>query len=162
MGSKDCTISLYKISLKTKVATLEAHQGSICCLTTMKIAGGTYLASGSDQEDGSIIIWDLRNLAKCAVFTRLKGHEAAVVALAGLSDGNTLISGSYDKEICIWNVNQAKIVQKLSGHDNSITSIVLSREKNRFVSAGLDNMVNIWKINYRSGGGGGLVYRTYL
>lgn len=160
MGSKDCTISLYKISLKTKVATLEAHQGSICCLTTMKIGGNTFLASGSDQEDGSIIIWDIRNLAKCAVFTRLKGHEAAVVALAGLSDGNTLISGSYDKEICIWNVNQAKIVQKLSGHDNSITSIILSREKNRFVSAGLDNMVNIWKINYRSGGGGGLLFES--
>ena len=160
LGSKDCTIGLYKISLQAKVATLEGHQGSICCLTTMKIGGGTFLASGSDQEDGSIIVWDLRNLAKCVILTRLKGHEAAVVALAGLSDGNTLISGSYDKEICIWNVNQAKIVQKLSGHDNSITSIILTREKNRFVSAGLDNMVNIWKINYRSGGGGGLVFES--
>lgn len=161
LGSKDCTISLYKISLQSKVASLEAHQGSICCLTTMKIGGGTFLVSGSDQEDGSIIIWDLRNVAKVNIFTRLKGHEAAVVALAGLSDGNTLISGSYDKEICIWNVNQAKIVQKLSGHDNSITSIILTREKNRFVSAGLDNMINIWKINYRSGGGGvGLVFES--
>ena len=46
------------------------------------------------------MIWD--PLEK-KMLNKLQGHTAAVVSLISLDDGQTLISGSYDKEIIVWN-----------------------------------------------------------
>ena len=151
VGSKDNTISLWKVSNNSKIGVLEGHKGSICSLASMKSVKGSYLFSGSDHEDGSIIVWDLQNLNKledCMV-NKLIGHNAAVVALIALQDSQTIISGSYDKEILIWNIYSGKTIQKLAGHNSSITSLNLTKDQNKFISASLDNTINIWKLNYK-------------
>lgn len=151
VGSKDNTISLWRLSTREKIGVLEGHKGSICSLAALKTAKNCYLFSGSDHEDGSIIVWDLldlKNLDDCLV-NRLIGHNAAVVALLSLQDGQTIISGSYDKEILIWNIYSGKTIQRLAGHNSSITSLNLPKDQNRFVSASLDNTINVWKLNYK-------------
>lgn len=156
VGSKDCSISLWKISSQSKINILEGHQGSICSLSMMKTINSSYLISGSDHEDGSILLWDVQkalNGVSNPIVSKLIGHNAAVVALLSLNDGQTVISGSYDKEILIWNINTGKSIQKLTGHTSSITSLWLTKDKTRFASASLDNSVNIWKINYKDSQG---------
>jgi len=164
IGSKDSTISLWQLSSKSRIAVLEGHKGSICSLASSKSIKNCYLFSGSDHEDGSIIVWDLQNLNRlndCMV-TRLMGHNAAVVALLSLNDGQTLISGSYDKEIVIWNIYSGKIVQKLAGHNSSITALTLTQDQNKFISASLDNTLNVWKLNYKDNMGSKSFESCYL
>jgi WD40 repeat protein len=66
-----------------------------------------------------------------------------------LDDGQTLISGSYDKEIIIWNVLTGAIVQKLTTHQSSVTCLTLLKNRVRLISGGLDNQINVWRINYK-------------
>lgn len=82
------------------MSELNGHTGAVCCLTVLRQNGvPIYLVSGSDTVETSIIIWNLQTLQLERV---LRGHTAAVVALLSLDDGQTVISGSYDKSIMIW------------------------------------------------------------
>ena len=159
VGSKDATVSLWRLLSRSRVSLLEGHKGSICSLTSLKTPKTTYLFSGSDHEDGSIIVWDLQTMS---LVNRLVGHNAAVVALVALSDAQTLISGSYDKEVVIWNMFSGKAVQKLAGHNSSITALALARDQLRLVSASLDNTLNVWKLNYKEAKGSQSFESCYL
>lgn len=65
------------------------------------------MASGSDHGDCSIILWDVNTLKMAR---KLESHTAAVVSLISVDDNQTIISGSYDKDIIIWNINTGSII----------------------------------------------------
>jgi hypothetical protein len=53
------------------------------------------------QEERFIQLWDIRHGKKVHTF---KGHESGIEALTFSLDGRTLISGSYDTTILVWDV----------------------------------------------------------
>ena len=69
----------------------------------------------------------------------MEGHSAAVVSILSLDDNQTLISGSYDQEIIVWNYNTGLPIQKLGAHTNSVMSLCILKDKSKFISCGLDN-----------------------
>ena len=90
------------------------HVGSICCLAKIKSPKTlSILASGSDHEDCSIIIWDVE---KKSIIRKLLGHQAAVVSLICLGDYKHIVSASYDKNIRIWNLAENKTSYVLGDH----------------------------------------------
>ncbi|MEJ6487580.1 hypothetical protein N0Y54_41095 [Nostoc punctiforme UO1] len=46
----------------------------------------------------------------------LLGHSSYVNSVAISPDGQSIISGSYDKTIKIWNLNTGKEIRTLLGH----------------------------------------------
>lgn len=100
-GSKDAVIKIWDTgaanSSMSLLATLKGHKGGICTLATISCNQiPYYLASGSDHGDNSIKIWSVQNFKE---YRSLNKHTAAVVALLSLDDGQTVVSGSYDKSI---------------------------------------------------------------
>jgi WD40 repeat protein len=81
---------------------MKGHRASICKLAIVVNKNKKYLASGSDQGCSSIVLWDT---ASWNMSMRIEGHKGAVTAIVDLQDNRSLISGSYDKSINIYNLN---------------------------------------------------------
>jgi len=59
------------------------------------------------------------------MITRLQGHKRAVTALVFDREGNTLVSGSQDTTIVVWDLTAQAGVCRLRGHRDEVTSLVL-------------------------------------
>jgi WD40 repeat protein len=79
------------------------------------------------------------------------GHSDYVVSLATIPSGKSpivpgmgLVSGSRDKSVNVWDVEEGAAVQQLKGHKYQVNAVgVLS--SGDVVSGGLDGVLNIWK-----------------
>lgn len=79
------------------------------------------------------------------------GHADYVVALAPIPSGKSpivpgvgLVSGSRDKCVNVWDVEESASVQNLQGHKYQVNAVgILS--SGDVVSGGLDGVLNMWK-----------------
>lgn len=90
-----------------------------------------------------------------------KGHTDKVTSVAISPDGKQLISGSDDKTLCIWDIDNPKPMQVLKDHQNYVLSVAFSRDGKRFLSAGggawrgpqftteSDQIVRLWNAEER-------------
>ncbi|MEW6496721.1 MAG: serine/threonine-protein kinase, partial [Cyanobacteriota bacterium] len=76
----------------------------------------------------------------------LLGHSGAVRSIAITPDNQTLISGSEDNTIKIWQLSTGKLVRTLTGHTNWISSLAISPDGQTLVSGSGDNTIKIWQL----------------
>ncbi|KIM28632.1 hypothetical protein M408DRAFT_329391 [Serendipita vermifera MAFF 305830] len=74
----------------------------------------------------------------------LSGHGSAVRALA--ARGRTLVSGSYDHTVRVWDIITGTCRWVLSGHTQKVYSIVLDHARNQACSGSMDSSVRIWNL----------------
>ena len=74
-----------------------------------------------------------------------EAHEDRVTGVAISSDGRTLVSGSLDKTVRLWDVvSGTRIGQPLYGHNDSVRSVGISGDGQIVVSGSDDKMVRLW------------------
>merc|ERR1712137_1519659 len=83
----------------------------------------------------------------------LKGHSGAITCLATNSESpNVLISGSRDKTIISWNLNDnnpeeaGQPQRSLQGHSHFVEDIVLSADNRQIISGSRDRSLKLWNI----------------
>lgn len=82
----------------------------------------------------------------CPYFIRvLTGHTHSVRAIA--AHGDTLVSGSYDSTVRVWQISTGRCVHVLSGHAQKVYSVVLDKKRNRCISGSMDSLVKIWDLD---------------
>ena len=70
-----------------------------------------------------------------------------MTSILDLQDNRSLISGSYDKTINVYNLNaDSKIVFNLPVNKTSVTALLLNCTGSKLVSCGLDDSLNIWQV----------------
>lgn len=80
-----------------------------------------------------------------AYFLRsLQGHASSVRALSG--HGNTVVSGSYDTTVRVWNIDTGECRWVLTGHAQRVYSAVLDYKRNRCISGSMDWFVKVWSL----------------
>ncbi|KAF0690565.1 Aste57867_18052 [Aphanomyces stellatus] len=140
---------------KAVITTLCGHNGTVTCLEFDE----DRLISGSD--DGSLMLWTLAPLSEDVLMptsllaqqhhrqTRtvqklhsFYGHGGPVWALH--MHGNTLMSGSYDKTIKLWNLQTGSCFSTLRAHTGWVSSLDASDA--RIASGSWDSSVNIWDL----------------
>ncbi len=77
--------------------------------------------------------------------TTLKGHALAVSSAAITADNNTVVSGSLDNTIKIWNLQTGQLKRTLTGHTGVVDYLSITPDGKYIVSAESKN-VRIWNL----------------
>ncbi|MDZ8257189.1 serine/threonine-protein kinase [Nostoc sp. ChiQUE01b] len=79
----------------------------------------------------------------------LSGHSgvlSSVNTIAISPDGYTLASGSDDKNIKLWDLNNKKVLASLSGHSQAVKSVTFSPDGQILATASDDKTIKLWEI----------------
>ena len=77
----------------------------------------------------------------------LTGHTDRIHAMAFSPDGNTLVTGSYDGTVRLWDAaTHRQIGAPLATHDDKINSVAFSPDGKLVASGADDGMVRLWDV----------------
>jgi WD40 repeat protein len=76
----------------------------------------------------------------------LKGHFAKVNAVAIHPNGNSLISGSDDKQVILWDLKTGKILYNFVGQGEAVLSVAISPDGKEIISGSVDRKISSWQL----------------
>ncbi len=76
----------------------------------------------------------------------LMGHGGEVNTIVISPDGKTIISGSDDKTLKIWDLNSQKLLRTLEGHTNWVYAIAIGGDSQTIVSGSKDKTIKLWQL----------------
>ena len=126
------------VAYDTAQAQLRGHGGPVRALAIS--ADGKRAISGS--FDTSAIRWSLERQVAAQV---LRGHDAAVNAVAYLKNGRIATAGA-DGKIAIWTPGKPVPDTILEGHKGPIVALALSRDGNTLASGSWDRTIRLWPL----------------
>lgn len=95
--------------------------------------------------DGTIHIWDIR---KQAIEQKILAHKSIISSLQfEQTNGDCLISSSYDKTINMYSSGDWNKVTTLQGHTDKILDATISSDSQYIISSGWDRSVKLWKMD---------------
>ena len=105
-------------------------------------------AFATGQENGRISFYDAstgkRQKGLIGHSSILKRDDKDIWSLAFSSDGSKLASGSMDKTIRLWDVENRKHIARFSGHESWITALALSSDGSILASGDAKNRIILW------------------
>ncbi|XP_028408749.1 apoptotic protease-activating factor 1-like isoform X2 [Dendronephthya gigantea] len=137
-GSNDGYLRVWLVATGELFSSLPAHNGHIRGLCTTK--DGLYVATAS--LDYTINLWRSDTLEFQGCFIGHIDTVYSIVATGG--DKPTLVSGSGDKTVKIWDLKTCKEVRSLCGHQGEIYCVAVSPDTKHVISAGKDLVVRLW------------------
>ncbi|XP_071118768.1 phospholipase A-2-activating protein-like [Haliotis cracherodii] len=130
-GSNDNTILAFTLESPQPVFKLTGHTGTVCAVASGKFG---FLLSGS--WDKTAKVW----LKQKCVMT-LEGHEAAVWAVAVISEHGMMLTGSADKSIKLWKAGKCE--KTFHGHEDCVRGLAVMTG-GEFLSCSNDATVKRW------------------
>lgn len=76
----------------------------------------------------------------------LTGHSDSVWSIALSSNGKTLVSGSEDKTIKVWDFPSGKLRHTLTGHTDTVRSLAISGDGKTLASSSGDKTIALWNL----------------
>lgn len=118
------------------------------------LAGGSILllATGSyclHKLSSKAIVQEVEPIEQVADFALTKtltGHSDSVWATVISNDGQTLVSGSGDKTIKVWDLPTGKLRYTLKGHTDTVRSLTLSADGKTLASSSGDKTIKLWNL----------------
>jgi WD40 repeat protein len=77
----------------------------------------------------------------------LTGHSDWVRALAISSDGETLVSGSFDKTIKLWQLSTGQLTHTCSEHSKGVLCVAISPDGQTLASGSFDETIKLWRLD---------------
>ena len=74
----------------------------------------------------------------------LEGHTDRIKAVTFSQDTKVLASGSHDREIRIWDMENGECIKVLKGHENWISALQFIPNSSLLASASEDGTIRIW------------------
>jgi WD40 repeat protein len=145
-ASSDNTIKLWTMDGK-ELTTLKGHISGV--KSVMFSPNGKTIVSGSD--DGTIKLWKLDGTEIFTVkhsnwiMRNLAEKNYGVRSVAFSPDGKTIVSGSEDQTIKLWNL-EGKQLLYITGHTGLIRSIAFSPDGKTIASGSADSTIKLWNL----------------
>ncbi|KAI3966874.1 hypothetical protein MKW92_045524 [Papaver armeniacum] len=100
----------------------------------------------SSSRDKSILVWTLnKQEGNCGVpKRRLTGHNHFVQDVVLSSDAQFALSGSWDGELRLWDLNTGVATRRFVGHAKDVLSVAFSSDDSQIVSASRDRSIKVW------------------
>src|SRR6266702_4598036 len=104
---------------------------------------GRILASGSNEKDKTIRLWDGQTGQALRTLT---GHSDMVQGVAWSPNGDILASGGVreDRSIRLWNTQTGQVLRTLTGHSGSVFSMTWSLDGSTLASGSQDKTIQFW------------------
>lgn len=169
-GSTDRSVRIWDMNTGECLHVFQGHTSTVRCLQIVQpVQVGTkpdgrpimmpphrIIITGS--RDSTCRVWRLPTMSDHSVYQAgpaateenpfflrvLAGHSHSVRAIAAHAD--TLVSGSYDNTVRVWQISTGETVYQLRGHTTKVYSVVLDYERKRCISGSMDTIVKIWSI----------------
>src|SRR5438046_3054764 len=74
----------------------------------------------------------------------MEGHTNAVFSMAVSPDGKTLVSGSGDHTVLLWEMSNGQCINTLQGHSHWVRSVAFSSDGKTFASGCDDGTIKLW------------------
>lgn len=164
-GSTDRTVRVWSISKDRCTHVFRGHSSTVRCLDIVKpvakyddhgrkvmVPPHPLIITGS--RDATLRMWRLpdaddpdfesENVDDTGPFfiRTLQGHSAPVRAIDCYAD--TVVSGSYDHSVRVWNISTSECRWELRGHNQQVYAAVIDPKRNRCISASMDWNVKVW------------------
>ena len=94
-------------------------------------------------SSGEVLI---RDLSKGTIIAALEGHRGPVTTVCFSSDGQHVLSGSYDRRVIFWRIRDHRIIQTFRGHDDVISVVDLSTDGRTAASGTETGTVIYWNV----------------
>ncbi|MGB0385736.1 MAG: protein kinase domain-containing protein [Ardenticatenaceae bacterium] len=134
-GSRDQTVLIWQG--EEIINTLKGHEGEIMSVDFTTTEQRT-IASGS--KDRTVRLWRSE-----ALLHTLEGHSEEVTSVAFSQDGQIVISGSKDKHVKVWQVEDGSLLYALGEHSDKVESVAIA-QNGQLIAAGLkDGTIAIWQ-----------------
>ena len=78
--------------------------------------------------------------------TLQEGHSSYVNSVSVTPDGRSVVSGSNDKTLRVWDLETGRCIQILEGHSDSVNSVSLTPDGRRVVSGSNDKTLRVWDL----------------
>lgn len=140
-SSKDHTVRFWDMTSGICVNSIGAHQ-HLGEITSIAISSnGQQLLTCC--KDNSNRLWDLRMLT-CK--KRFKGHQntSKNFIRAGFGAKTTVVGGSEDGIVYIWDTEKGQVLQKLRGHDGIVYETAWNTNQAVLASCSEDRTVRLW------------------
>jgi len=137
-GSHDRTVRLWNPDSGKNTATFSGHPYGVEALAYGP--DGTTLAAASKQV---ISFWNTTSKKRI-----IKGsaHGAPVQAVAFSPDGRLLVTGSEDRTVKLWNIENGALRTTLTGHEGTVRDVQFTPDGRHVVSSGNDGSVRVWNV----------------
>ena len=76
----------------------------------------------------------------------LKGHKSHVNDIAIHPDHQTLVSGSDDKQVNLWNLQTGKLLYTFCGQAEAVLSVAISPDGKYLISGSVDRKISKWEL----------------
>ena len=143
-GSKDNAIIRYDVESGSKIYLTSrwkkglGHSRYGEVLATAISTDGKYIASGG--RDKMVRVYDARTNEEIKVF---EGHRDTVTSLCFKQDSYSLFSGSLDRCLKHWDLNEMGYLETLFGHQEGVHSVDIWN-RDRPVSSSGDRTIRLW------------------
>ena len=153
-GSFDQTVRVWDVQTGQSLKTLSGHTSWVRAVAFSP--NSCLLASCSDDQ--TVQLWNIAPLGKDKAVDRdklldrdknlknLSGHTNTVRSVAFGPDGRTLVSGSFDRTVRVWDVQTGQSLKILSGHSKGIRSVAFNSDGRTLASSSEDQTIRLWNV----------------
>ncbi|XP_063928086.1 WD repeat-containing protein 5B-like [Zophobas morio] len=139
---RDKNICLWGVDNGKLVKTFKGHTSRIWDLNSNK--NGSFIVSAS--SDRTIKLWSVFSEKEESIAT-LSGHVGDVYTCFVHSAQSHIISGGYDKKVCIFDIEREELLQTFVGHELSVSSCTCNRYGNIIITGSKDTTVKFWDVS---------------
>src|SRR5262249_143457 len=83
-------------------------------------------------------------IAQSTTVQVFKGHDGFVTSVDFSSDGNWVLTGSYDKTARLWDINTGLEVRRFTGHTDPVQSVAFSPDVKTVITGSYDKTARLW------------------
>ncbi|KIK49083.1 hypothetical protein CY34DRAFT_433822 [Suillus luteus UH-Slu-Lm8-n1] len=75
---------------------------------------------------------------------QFKGHEESITAVAVFPNQQRMVTGSWDKTLCLWDLKTGVMLKKMKGHGSGVWGLAISRDGRLIASGDAGGEAIVW------------------
>ena len=139
-GSSDKKLKLWNVEERSCVKTMTGHANAVFSVAWNPLPGRLLASAGGDFK-----LWDA-DTGRCVCTLADPGPEKQYKSCAWSPDSRTVLLGSEDGNVSLWDLATCAATGTLAGHANLINALAWKPDGSSFVSASDDQSLKLWSV----------------